>query len=167
MNERMRRRRSIGLQRGTGSSTSVSTALPLPALGIPNPVIIQNTRVLTGSLSQHGSPLGCSGPCGMCAPPPPHPCFGPLCPSLQSTEARRKLSLMHPSPRRDQLVFYRFHPKSKNIKKGPKLADTVWPLQALSLTNEALGKNFLRFLSLNLTSYAAPGHREGKPRSAY
>ena len=49
MNERRRmrrteKRRSIGPQRGTGSSTPVSTAWPLPALGIPNPVITQNTQ---------------------------------------------------------------------------------------------------------------------------
>lgn len=46
---RMRRteRRSIGPLRGTGSSTPVSTAWPLPALRIPNPVITQNTQGLT------------------------------------------------------------------------------------------------------------------------
>lgn len=42
-------RRSIGPQRGTGSSTPVSTTWPLPALRIPNPVITQNTRGLTRS----------------------------------------------------------------------------------------------------------------------
>lgn len=63
---RTKRRRSIGPQRGTGSSMPVSTTWPLPALGIPNPVITQNTQGLTGSLSQCHFPLGSSGLCGMC-----------------------------------------------------------------------------------------------------
>lgn len=65
---RMRRtkRRSIRPQWKTGSSTPVSTTWPLPELGIPKPVITQNTQGLTGSLSQHCFPLGHSGLRGMC-----------------------------------------------------------------------------------------------------
>ena len=50
----------------TGSSTPVSTTWPLPALRLLNPVITQNTRGLTGSVSQHRFPLGRSGLCGTC-----------------------------------------------------------------------------------------------------
>ena len=39
---------------------------PLPALGIPNPVITHNTQGPTGSRRQHGSPLAGSGPSGTC-----------------------------------------------------------------------------------------------------
>lgn len=99
--EERTKRRSIGPQRGTGSSTPVSTAWPLPALGIPNPVITQNTQGLTGSLSQHCFPLGGSGLCGMCrvysSPFPP--------------EARKKP--LSRTCHLDQFVFYRFYPKAK------------------------------------------------------
>lgn len=65
VNERRRMRRSIRAQRGTGSSMPVSTTWPLPALGIPNPVITQNIQGLTWSRSQQRFPLGCFGLCGM------------------------------------------------------------------------------------------------------
>lgn len=52
----------------------VPTAWPLPVLGTPNPVITQNTRGLTGFVSQHHFPASSSGPCGLRALP-----FCPVC----------------------------------------------------------------------------------------
>lgn len=51
-----------------GSSMLVPTAWPLPVLGTPNPVIIQNTQGLTGFLSQHHFPVSSSGPCAAILP---------------------------------------------------------------------------------------------------
>lgn len=150
---RTEKRRSIGPQRGTGSSTPVSTAWPLPALGIPNPVITQNTQPGSDWVSEPelfptlllwtewDHVCVCDRRfCRVYSPP-----FSP--------EARKKSSFV-------PVALTSLSLAQKRNKKRSKLADTLWPLQ----TNKALGTFFLWFLSLNLTS---SGCRKGKPRSCY
>lgn len=59
------------------------------------------------------------------------------------------------------------HRYQNKIKKQFKLADRPLRDRTFGLTNKELGKLYLRFCSLILTSYAGWKHRRGKPRSCF
>lgn len=59
------------------------------------------------------------------------------------------------------------HRYQNKIKKQFKLADRPLRDRTFGLPNKELGKLYLRFCSLILTSYAGWKHRRGKPRSCF
>lgn len=126
---RTKRRRSIRAQRGTGSSMPVSTTWPLPALGIPNPVITQNTQGLTRSRSQHHFPLGCFGLCGTRV-------------SAGRSVVRLKSGLVPVTLIQPVCLLWVF--RSKTNKNSNLLTCSGLSRQLDSSTSKALGKFFLR-----------------------